>query len=58
MVGLHRIHPALTLCLSQHLHIDENAVNARIRCDFRNRRVICDIHEFQHLISLRPSRRY
>ena len=37
---------------------DEDAVNACIRRDFRNRRIICDIHEFQHLISLRPSRRY
>ena len=58
MVGLHRIHPALTLCLPQHLHVDEDAVNACIRRDFRNRRIICDIHEFQHLISLRSSRRY
>ena len=58
MVGLHRIHPALTLCLSQHLHVNEDAVNACVRRNFRNRRIICDIHEFQHLISLRPSRRY
>lgn len=58
MVGLHRIHPALTLCLPQHLHVDEDAVNACIRRDFRNRRIICDIHEFQHLMYLKPSRRY
>ena len=58
MVGLHRIHPALTLCLPQHLHVDEDTVNACICRDFRNRRIVCDIHEFQHLISLRPSRRY
>ena len=58
MVGLHRIHAALPLGLAEHLHIDEDAVNACIRRDFRNRRIICDIHEFQHLSSLRPSRRY
>ena len=58
MVGLHRIHPALTLCLPQHLHVDEDAVNACIRRDFRNRRIICDIHESQHLMYLKPSRRY
>ena len=58
MVGLHRIHPALTLCLSQHLHVNEDAVNARVHRNFCDCRVVCDIHEFQHLISLRPSRRY
>lgn len=58
MIGLHSIHAALPLGLAQHLHINENAVNARVRRNFCDRRVVGDVHKFQHLISLRPSRRY
>ena len=44
-----------------HLSVDvtnEDAVNARVCRDVRYRRIIRDIHEFQHLMYLIPSRRY
>ena len=51
MVGLYSVHAALPLGLAQHLHINEDAVNARVRRDFCDCRVVGDVHKLQHMFS-------